>query len=81
MAMRTLLSALTLAACGIFSLAASGAEKKDLTVVPEAFKEKVPRSRNWTQRTNPLHIGPIVVHHEDILLLESFDSREVLGKY
>ena len=54
MAMRTLLSALTLAACGIFSLAASGAEKKDLTVVPEAFKEKVPRSRNWTQRTNPL---------------------------
>ena len=54
MAMRTFFSAVTLAACGIFSLAASGAEKKDLTVVPEAFKEKVPRSRNWTQRTNPL---------------------------
>ena len=54
MAMRTFLSAVTLAACGIFSLAASGAEKKDLTVVPEAFKEKVSRPRNWTQRTNPL---------------------------
>ena len=54
MAMRTFLSAVTLAACGIFSLAASGAEKKDLTVVPEAFKEKVARSRDWARRTNPL---------------------------
>ena len=54
MAMRTFFSAVTLAACGIFSLAASGAEKKNLTVVPEAFKEKVARSRDWARRTNPL---------------------------
>ena len=54
MTMRTFASAVTLVACGIFSLVASGTRKEDLTVVPKAFKEKVPRSRNWTQRTNPL---------------------------
>ena len=53
MAMRTFASAVTLVACGIF-LVASGAGKEDLTVTPKAFKEKVARSRNWTQRTNPL---------------------------
>ena len=41
MAIRTFLSAVRLAACGIFSLVACAAEKEDLTVVPKAFKEKV----------------------------------------
>ena len=44
MAMRTFFSSVTLAACGIFSLAALWAEKKDLTIVPAAFKEKVARA-------------------------------------
>ena len=54
MAMRTFFSAVTLAACGIFSLVAFAAEKEDLTVLPKTFKEKVSRPRNWAQRTNPL---------------------------
>jgi hypothetical protein len=33
-----------------------------------------------TQRTNPLHICSIIVHYEDVLLLERFDGWEILGK-
>ena len=46
--------AIVLAASVVLSPSASGAEKADLTVVPAEFKEKVSRSRDWTQRTNPL---------------------------
>lgn len=46
--------AIVLAASVVLFPPASGAEKADVTVVPEVFKEKVSRTRNWAQRTNPL---------------------------
>lgn len=47
----TILAVAMLSAWTVF---ATSVVKRDLTIVPKAFKEKVPRPRDWTQRTNPL---------------------------